>query len=144
MDSRENSYTQALKQIARVTNSLLPLNKVLTSVAKSTAKALKGAGCSIMLLSPQKAHLDIVAAYGLSDFYLRKGALKASESLPEVLNGETVAIFDATQDKRTQYPKAAEIEGISSVLASPISHKGRSNWRDKNLHSGAETILTSR
>jgi len=124
VDSRENSYTQALKQIARVTNSLLPLNKVLTSVAKSTAKALKAAGCSIMLLNPQKAHLDIVAAYGLSDIYLRKGPLKASESLPEVLNGETVAILDATQDKRTQYPEAAETEGISSVLAAPILQKG--------------------
>jgi hypoxanthine phosphoribosyltransferase len=124
VDSRELRYSQAFKQISRVTNSLLPLNKVLNSVAKSTAKALKAAGCSIMLLNPQRAHLDIVAAYGLSDIYLRKGALKASESLPEVLNGETVAIFDATQDKRTQYPEAAETEGISSVLAAPVLQKG--------------------
>jgi bifunctional protein TilS/HprT len=124
VDNREHSYSQAFKQIARVTNSLLSLNKALNSVAKSTAKALKAAGCSIMLLNPQKAHLDIVAAYGLSDLYLRKGALKASESLPEVLNGETVAIFDATKDERTQYPEAAETEGISSVLATPILQKG--------------------
>ena len=124
MDSRENSYSQAFKQIARVTNSLLPLKKILNSIAKSTAKALKASGCSIMLLNPQKAHLDIVAAFGLSDLYLRKGALKASESLPEVLNGETVAIFDATQDERTQYPEAAETEGISSLLATPIVQKG--------------------
>jgi bifunctional protein TilS/HprT len=124
VDSRDNRYSQAFKQICRVSNSLLPLNKVLNSVAKSAAKALKAAGCSIMLLSPQKAHLDIVAAFGLSDIYLRKGALKASESLPDVLNGETVAIFDATQDLRTQYPEAAEIEGISSVLAAPIMQKG--------------------
>jgi len=124
VDSRENSYSQAFKQIARVTNSLLPLKKILNSIAKSTAKALKASGCSIMLLNPQKAHLDIVAAFGLSDLYLRKGALKASESLPEVLNGETVAIFDATQDERTQYPEAAETEGISSLLATPIVQKG--------------------
>jgi len=124
VDSREHSYSQAFKQIARVTNSLIPLKKVLNSIAKSTAKGLKASGCSIMLLNPQRAHLDIIAAYGLSDLYLRKGALKASESLPEVLNGETVAIFDATQDKRTQYPEAAETEGISSVLAAPIIQKG--------------------
>jgi hypoxanthine phosphoribosyltransferase len=124
VDSREHSYIQAYKQIARVTNSLLPLKKVLNSVAKSTAKGLRAAGCSIILLNPQKAHFDIVAAFGLSDLYLRKGAIKASESLPEVLNGETVSIFDATQDKRTQYPEAAESEGISSVLATPILQKG--------------------
>ena len=124
MDSREQGYAQAFKQIARVTNSPSPLKKVLNSVAKSAAKGLDASGCSIMLLNPQRAHLDIVAAFGLSDIYLRKGALKASESLPEVLNGETVTIFDATQDERTQYPQAAESEGISSVLATPILQKG--------------------
>ena len=122
MDNREHSYSQAFKQIARTANSSLPLKNVLNSAAKSAAKALKAAGCSIMLLNPQKEHLDIIAAYGLSDLYLRKGALKASESIPEVLNGETVAIFDATHDKRTQYPEAAETEGISSVLALSLIH----------------------
>jgi len=100
------------------------LKNVLNSAAKSAAKALKAAGCSIMLLNPQKEHLDIIAAYGLSDLYLRKGALKASRSLPEVLNGKLVAIFDATQDERAQYPEAAEMEGISSVLAAPIPQRG--------------------
>lgn len=124
MDNREHSYSQAFKQIARTANSPLPLKNVLNSAAKSAAKALKAAGCSIMLLNPQKEHLDIIAAYGLSDLYLRKGALKASKSLPEVLNGKLVAIFDATQDERAQYPEAAEMEGISSVLAAPIPQRG--------------------
>ena len=124
MDNREHSYYQAFKQIARTANSPLPLKNVLNAAAKSAAKGLKAAGCSIMLLNPQKEHLDIIAAYGLSDLYLRKGALKASKSLPEVLNGEIVAIFDFTQDERTQYPEAAEMEGISSVLAAPIPQRG--------------------
>ncbi len=124
MDNREHSYSQAFKQIARTANSPLPLKNVLNAAAKSAAKGLKAAGCSIMLLNPQKEHLDIIAAYGLSDLYIRKGALKASKSLPEVLNGELVAIFDFTQDERTQYPEAAEMEGISSVLAAPIPQRG--------------------
>ena len=124
MDNREHSYSQAFKQIARTANSPLPLKNVLNSAAKSAAKALKAAGCSIMLLNPQREHLDILAAYGLSDLYLRKGALKASRSLPEVLNGKLVAIFNATQDERAQYPEAAEMEGISSVLAAPIPQRG--------------------
>jgi bifunctional protein TilS/HprT len=124
VDNREYSYSQAFKQIAKTANSPLPLKNVLNAAAKSAAKGLKAAGCSVMLLNPQKEHLDIIAAYGLSDLYLRKGALKASKSLPEVLNGEIVAIFDFTQDKRTQYPDAAEMEGISSVLAAPIQQRG--------------------
>ena len=124
MDNRENSYSQAFKQIAKTANSPLPLKNVLNSTAKSAAKALKAAGCSIMLLNPQREHLDIIAAYGLSDLYLKKGALKASKSLPEVLSGKVVAIFDFTQDERTQYPEAAEMEGISSVVAAPIPQRG--------------------
>jgi bifunctional protein TilS/HprT len=124
VDNRENSYSQAFKQIAKTANSPLPLKNILNSTAKSAAKALKAAGCSIMLLNPQKEHLDIIAAYGLSDLYIRKGALKASKSLPEVLNGKVVDIFDFTQDERTQYPEAAEMEGINSVMAAPIPQRG--------------------
>jgi bifunctional protein TilS/HprT len=124
VDNRENSYSQAFKQIAKTANSPLPLKNVLNSAAKSAAKALKAAGCSIMLLNPQREHFDIIAAYGLSDLYLRKGALKASKSLPEVLNGKVVVISDVSQDERTQYPEAAEIEGINSVMAAPIPQRG--------------------
>jgi bifunctional protein TilS/HprT len=124
VDNREHSYSQAFKQIAKSVNSLLPLKNILNSIAKSTARALKATGCSIMFLNPQKEHLDIIAAYGLSDMYLRKGALKASKSLPEVLDGKMVAIFDVTKDKRAQYPEAAELERISSVLAAPLPQKG--------------------
>ena len=57
-----------------------------------------------MLLISKKEHLDIVAAYGLSDLYIRKGSLKTRENLPEVLNGEVVTILDATQDERNSIP----------------------------------------
>lgn len=124
MDNSENSYSQAFKQIAKTANSSLPLKKALNSIAKSTAKAMKAAGCSIMLLSPQKEHLDIVAAHGLSDLYLRKGALNAHRSLPEILEGKVVAIFDVSQDKGAQYPEAAEMERISSILGVPLLQKG--------------------
>ncbi len=123
MDNPDNSYSQAFKQIAKTANSSLPFKRVLTSIAKSTAKALKAAGCSIMLLNAQKEYLDIVAAHGLSDLYLRKGALNAHRSLPDILEGKVVAIFDVSQDKRAQYPEAAEMERISSILGAPLLQK---------------------
>ena len=124
MDNPDKSYSQAFKQLAKTANSSLPLKKAFNSMAKSTAKALKAAGCSIMLLNPQKEHLDIVAAYGLSDLYLRKGALNAHRSLPDLLEGRVAAIFDISQDKRAQYPEAAAIERISSILGAPLLEKG--------------------
>lgn len=124
MGSSQFAYSQALKQIAKSANSSLPLTKVLNSIAKSTAKALKATGCTIMLLSPQKEYLDIVGTYGLSDMYLKKGALNSRKSLPEVMEGKTIAIFDAKKDKKVQYPEAASMEGISSILATPIIQDG--------------------
>jgi len=120
----ELAYSQAFKQIAKSVNSSLPLAKILNSVAKSITKALRATGCSMILLSTQKRHLDIVAAYGLSDMYLKKGVLDADKSLHEVMEGKTITIFNAKEDKRTQYPQAADIEGISSILATPIFQGG--------------------
>lgn len=124
MDNRQNGYSQAFKQIAKAANSSSPLKRVLNSIAKSTAKAMKAAGCSILLLNPQKEHLNIIAAYGLSDLYLRKGALNAHRSLPDILEGKVTAIFDVSQDKRAQYPEAAGIEKISSILGVPLLQMG--------------------
>ena len=77
-----------------------------------------------MFLSPKKEHLDIMAAYGLSDLYLKKGALNAHKSIPEILDGKTTAILNITKDKRAQYPEAAEMEKISSILGVPVFHQG--------------------
>lgn len=124
MENSEISYSRAFKQITKSAGSSLPLAKILNSVAKSVTKALKATGCSIMLLSPQRRHLDIVAAYGLSDVYLKKGVLDANRSLYEVMQGKTIAVFNAKEDKRTQYPEVADAEKISSILATPVFQGG--------------------
>lgn len=124
MENRDNNYSQAFKQITKTANSAIPLKKALNNISKSSAKAMKAAGCAIMLLSPRKEHLAIVAAYGLSDLYLRKGALNAYKSLPEIMEGKIVSITDISKDQQAQYPEAAKIEKISSVLGVPLFQKG--------------------
>ena len=124
MDSKNNNHSQAFKQIAKTANSALPLRRVLSSIAKTAAKSLRASGCSIMLLSPQKEYLSIIAAHGLSDLYLRKGALNIHKSLPEIMEGEIVSITDISHDKRAQYPEAAEMEDISSILGVPLQKNG--------------------
>lgn len=124
MESKDNNYSQAFKQITKTANSVISLKKSLNSIAKSSAKAMKAAGCSIMLLSPQRGHLTIVSAYGLSDIYLRKGALNAYKSLPEIMEGKTISVTDISKDKQAQYPEAAKIENIRSVLGVPLFQRG--------------------
>ena len=124
MDETENRYALAFKQIARTVNSPLPLKKLVSEVCASATRGLQAAGCAVMLLNPQKEYLDIVGAFGLSDMYLRKGAINARRSYGDILDGKTVAVDDVLMDKRTQYPEQAAKENLRSLLGAPILQKG--------------------
>ncbi|MDY7019303.1 MAG: hypoxanthine phosphoribosyltransferase [Chloroflexota bacterium] len=119
----KNNYYSALKHISKTVNSAFGLRKICNSIAKSTAKAIQGDGCCILLLNPQKKYLVTVGAYGLSDLYLKKAPVDARRSLPEILDGKVVFIADATKDKRVQHTEIAEAQGISSILGVPIIRK---------------------
>jgi len=116
----ENGYYGGLKQIAKVANSTLPLRRILSSIAKSTAKAMRANGCSVMLLDSQREYLTVAGAYGLSDSYLRKGPLLAHKSLPGILDGKVVAVTDASKNEQIQYPEVAKQEKIISILGAPL------------------------
>ena len=124
MTKRRVDYTQYFIQIAKVANTSLPARKVLTAIAKSTTKAMRSSGCSIMLLDSKREHLVSIGAHGLSDLYLRKGTLRSHKSLPKILEGETIVITNTSKDNRVQYPEAAEREKISSILGTPLMQKG--------------------
>jgi len=123
MDDPRIKFAEAFKHIAKSANSALPLTRALNSIAKSTAKALRAAGCTIMILSPQREHLSIIAAYGLSNLYIKKGAVNAHKSLPDILEGKVATIFNISQDNRAQYPEAAEMEKINSIIGAPLLQK---------------------
>jgi len=118
-------YYQALKHIIKTADSALSLKKVLNTIAASTTKAMSAAGCVIMLLNHKREHLSIIAAYGLSDLYLRKGILNVHRSLPEIMDGKIAAATAISNDNRTQYPEAAAMEKISSILGAPLFLNGQ-------------------
>jgi len=126
MANRELDYYRALYEVARTINSSLDLADVLEKVAKSTSEAMKVKACSIRLLSADRKRLVFGAAYGLSEGYLRKGAVEVDKSGVDrqVLRGNTVLIPDATEDTRFQYPERAREEGIRSVLVVPLATRG--------------------
>jgi hypoxanthine phosphoribosyltransferase len=122
--NKENGYYPALSHIARVSNSELSLRRICNSIAKSTAKALGAGGCRILFLDSGKRYLSTIGAFGLSDFYLRKGLLDAHKSLPEILEGKVVFVPDATNDERVQHKQIAEAQRVCSILGAPIEDKG--------------------
>jgi len=123
MCAYETEHYRALYEVARTIHSSLDLSEVLERVAKSTTEALKVKACSIRLLSNDRKRLIFGAGYGLSDAYLRKGAVEVAKSGVDrqVLRGNSVLIPDATEDDRFQYPERARQEGIRSVLVVPLA-----------------------
>ena len=120
MEKTEGNYYQSLYEVAAAVNSARAPEGVLRSIVESVAKAMGAKGCSLMLLTPDRKLLLHTAAYGLSDWYVRKGPVSADKSISEALEGKAVAVLDATEDERVQYREQAEKEGIASILSVPM------------------------
>jgi GAF domain-containing protein len=121
MGKKEKSYYEVLYEAAAILNSARAPEAVLRSIVESVAKALGAKGCSLMLLTPDRKLLLHTVAYGLSDWYVRKGPVSADKSISEALEGKPVAVLDATRDERVQYQEQAKKEGIASILSVPIA-----------------------
>ncbi len=120
---KNGTYFLALKHLARYAASAKPLKKTLTTMARTISRAMQATGCSILLLNPQKEHLYILSAFGLSDRYLRKGALNVYKSIPDILNGSITTVIASSADDHTQYPEAAELENIRTIIGLPLFHQ---------------------
>lgn len=120
MRENQDSYYEGLYEIAAAVNSARSPENVLQSIVESVAKAMKAKGCSLMMLTPDRKHLLHTAAYGLSDWYVRKGPVSADRSISAALEGKAVAVFNAAEDERVQYREQAKKEGIASILSVPM------------------------
>ncbi|MFC1957102.1 GAF domain-containing protein [Chloroflexota bacterium] len=116
----KRSYYESLYEVASEINSARTPEDVLGSVVEKVASGLGAKGCSIMLLTPDGKRLLHTAAYGLSDWYIRKGPYLAERSLAETLKGTPVTIADAATDERMQYPEHQTKEGVVSILSVPM------------------------
>src|SRR4030042_7161077 len=120
MERNKDHYYTSLYESAATLNSARAPDSILQSVVEGVAKAMGVKSCSLMLLSPDRKVLLHTVAYGLSDWYIRKGPVSADKSISEALDGKAVAILDATKDDRIQYQEQAKEEGISSILSVPM------------------------
>lgn len=117
----------ALFKIAEAINSSLHLDTVLKGILEHTVTEMRLMAGSIRMLDVKSQKLILMASYGLSERYLKKGAVMVGLSVigQVVLKGEPVAIPDVRQDSQLQYPAEAIHEGIQSILSVPIRVKNR-------------------
>jgi GAF domain-containing protein len=120
MEEIEKNYYQSLYQLAATLNSAQSPEKIFHSIVEDVAKAMRAKGSSLLLLTPDKAALLRIAAYGLSDWYVRMGPVSTDKSMSDSLMGKAVAVLDATTDDRVQFRKQVKQEGIASILSVPV------------------------
>ena len=124
MKKTERNYYQSLYEVVSVLNSEREPGALLQSFVESVAKATGAKACSLMLLTPDRKVLLHTIAYGLSDWYLRKGPVRTGKVISEVLEGKPVAVLDAGTDERVLYREQAKKEGIASILSVPMRLRG--------------------
>ena len=123
--SKERMYLHSFQEIAKALSSHLAVHDVLETIVREITQTMNLKGATIRLVNPKTNSLELAASTGLSDKYLQKGAVGLDKSVTEALTGRPVAIFDATNDPRMQYPKEALAEGIASLAAIPMMFRGK-------------------
>jgi GAF domain-containing protein len=120
IQANTNEYFRLFFETAQAIISARNLQETLDSLVQRTVAALEVKGGVLRLVDEESGILKRVSAFGLSDTYLNKGALHASQSIPEVLDGKVVYIENVGSDPRIEYPEAMVAEGIAAVLSVPV------------------------
>jgi len=125
--SKYTEQIEALSKISKAISSDLYLNDILRLIVTVTAKVMDSKICSLMLIDEKKNQIAIRATQSMSERYLKKPPLKIGESIAGIVVRENrpVAVYDVTKDKHYKYKEVAKQEGLCSLLAVPLSVKGK-------------------
>jgi GAF domain-containing protein len=115
------NYFKAMHEIGKTINATYELDKILDLIVTRLPAVMNLKAATIRLMEAKKGKLKLEAAYGLSQSYLERGPLDEELATYYLKQGEPVVIPDAREDIHTIYHEAAEAEGITSILAVPIS-----------------------
>lgn len=118
--SKEKEYLRVFQEVTRAVSSSLHVNEVLFMIVRKLPEVMNLKAATIRLLDETGEHLELAAAYGLSERYLNRGPVDMEENIREALNEKPVAIYDVSSDPRVFYRKEAEEEGIKSMLTIPV------------------------
>jgi signal transduction protein with GAF and PtsI domain len=125
MQEEEVAYLQIFSEVSRAVLSVLDVEAVLGLIVERIVQPLGIKASALRLLDERTHRLELAASHGLSEEYLKKGALFADRSMADALRGRPVLVENAPADDRVQYREEARAEGIASILSVPMLVKGR-------------------
>jgi len=117
---REVQYLKTIQEVSGTISSTLNVREVLGMIVRKIPDIMNMKAATIRLLDDAGKKLELVASYGLSERYLNRGPVDAEGSISVALEGNPLAIYDATTDPRIFYRDEAKEEGIKSMLVVPI------------------------
>jgi len=97
------------------------LNDILYFVVSLATELTGGKGSTIRILEHGTFDLKVLSSYGLSQQYLKSGAIDHGKSITEIMQGDIIIINDFENDPRVQDLDAAKKEGVSSVIGIPFT-----------------------
>lgn len=113
-----------LRDISTSLHSGTHVKDVLEILVMKSAEMLNAKGALIRILNSNTSHLDLGAAFGLSDQYLSKGPAFRKEFVMDLCRQNRVlVIHDILNDPCVQYPNEAWAEGIRMMVDAPITYK---------------------
>ena len=125
MTDKDRTFFKSFRTVAKAISSSLEVKEVLEMMVTHVAQVMHLKACAIRLLHAKRRTLELVASYGLSERYIRKGPVDADRSIAEAMEGKIVCVRNVPEDPRAQYPESAVEEGIVSMLSVPLALKGR-------------------
>jgi signal transduction protein with GAF and PtsI domain len=123
--SKEKEYLRVFQKVAKAVSSSLQVSEVLDMIVKTLPEVMNLKAATIRLLDESGDRLELAAANGLSERYLKRGPVDMEDNIREALQEKPVAIMDVSTDPRVWYRREAEEEGIKSMLTLPIIARSR-------------------
>jgi signal transduction histidine kinase len=113
---------EALFHVAQSIISTLDLEEILRRVTADAARLMGTKICSLMLLNPDRDHLELRACHGASADYLSKPPLPVSESIigSVVRRRKPVQIYNVQEHDAYQHIELARRDGLVSLLSVPM------------------------
>jgi YesN/AraC family two-component response regulator len=113
----EMTYAEAEKALT----TSLDLREILNLICTSVVRLLKLKGAGLHVYRAKDKALEVASSCGLSDSYLKKGAVSSDQSITKVLeSGRPVLIESQDFDTSLLYPEEARKEGVAAILSVPL------------------------
>ena len=123
-----NTSLSEVYETSQLLTSPMDIEQILEVVVKTVTQSLGLDAAGLRLLDDETGRLELKATYKLSDSYINKGPVTASESELNIkaLNGEPVIVNNMQTDPNFQrYNAKVKAEGIMSSLSIGLIYKNK-------------------